>query len=304
VSCSSQPTTTAALTAAWEDLLADDRADAHLAAGTRRFATDATDRIAELAAGLAAGTYQPRPLTPVTIAKPDGGTRELAIPPVADRIVEKALAAQLMPLIDPHLGPSAYGYRAGLGVTDAVQEVVRLRAEGHAWVVHADIDNCFPTIDVPRVRDLLVGVVDDPDLLSVVDALLARPITTRNGLRPNRGLAQGATLSPALANLALEHVDARIRAAGYPFVRYGDDFLALATTQHAAVDALQVITRAAQEIHMSIEPDTAKIMSFTDGFCFLGEDFGRTTHRCWPPTASSNRPPRPSTSVPRSRRPH
>jgi CRISPR-associated protein Cas1 len=212
-------TSVAALTQAWEDLLAGDDEDGELAAGTRRFAADAEDRIAELAAELAAGAYQPGPLFAVEIAKDDGGIRELRIPPVADRVVEKALAAALTAVVDPLLGPSSYAYRPGLGVADSVQRVARLRAEGLRWVAHTDIDDCFPNIDVDRVRRLLAGVIADERVLALLDGLLARPVSRPGGLRPARGLAQGAPLSPMLANLALEAVDDGVRAAGFPLVR-------------------------------------------------------------------------------------
>jgi CRISPR-associated protein Cas1 len=186
-------TSVTALAGAWEELHADDEADGELSAGTRRFAADAEDRIADLAGQLASGIYRPRPLTPVTIAKDDGGLRHLAIPSVADRIVEKALAAVLSPVVDPWLGPSSYAYRPGLGVADAVQQVARLRDEGLTWVAHTDIDDCFPNVDVARVRRLLGHLVDDPDALDLVDALLARPVATPGWVTSRTGPGPGGT---------------------------------------------------------------------------------------------------------------
>ncbi|MGV9976533.1 reverse transcriptase domain-containing protein [Micromonospora wenchangensis] len=189
-------TNLAALNSAWEDLLADDHDDGTLSAGTRRFATNPHARLTDLAEQLATGTYRPQPLTPISIPKDDGGIRQLAIPPVTDRIVEKALTAALSPVIDPLLGPAAYAYRPGLGVTDAVQQVARLRAEGLGWVAHADIDDCFPSIDVPRLRRLLSTAITEPDVLALVDLLLSRPVGGDTGPRPTQGLPQGAPLSP------------------------------------------------------------------------------------------------------------
>lgn len=283
-------TTVEALAAAWEELLADDRADGMLSPGAARFAAEADERIAQLTAVLADGSFQPRPLTAVEIAKDDGGMRRLAIPPVADRVVEKALAAVLSPVIDVWLGPSSFAYRPGLGVADAVQQVCRLRGEGLSWAVHADIDDCFPSMDVARVRRLLAAIVDDPQLLGVVDLLLARPVAGEGGLRPGRGLAQGAPLSPVLSNLALEQVDDRIREAGFPLVRYGDDVLMLAGSAAEARKGLRVVTEAVRQIHMDVGDD-AGVMSFETGFCFLGEDFGPR----YPPLLDAHRIVEPAT---------
>ncbi|GLI00899.1 CRISPR-associated endonuclease Cas1 [Phytohabitans aurantiacus] len=282
-------TTVEALTTAWEGLLGDDRIDGMVSPGTTRFAAQADQRLAELAAGLADGTFRPRPLTAVKIAKDDGGVRHLAVPPVADRVVEKALAAVLSPVLDVWLGPSSFAYRPGLGVADAVQQVCRLRAEGLGWVARADIDDCFPSMDVARVRRLLAAVVDDPDLFALVDLLLARPVATEAGLRPGRGLAQGAPLSPMLSNLALEQLDDRVREAGFPLVRYGDDMVVSADSQTDAQEGLRMVTEAAKEIHMDVG-DTA-VMSFEAGFCFLGEDFGPR----YPPVLDHHRIVEPAT---------
>jgi CRISPR-associated protein Cas1 len=283
-------TTVQALTAAWEELLADDRADGMVSPGAARFAAEADERLKRVAAALADGSFRPRPLTPVEIAKDDGGVRRLAIPPLADRVVEKALAAVLSPVIDPWLGPASFAYRPGLGVADAVQQVCRLRGEGLGWVARADIDDCFPSIDVARVRRLLAAIIDDTDVLAVVDLLLARPVATKTGLRPARGLAQGAPLSPLLSNLALEEVDDRVRDAGFPLVRYGDDMVVLAGSAAEAREGLRLVTEAAREINMDVGKDAAAT-SFTRGFCFLGEDFGPR----YPPVLDDHRIVEPAT---------
>ncbi|GGL21335.1 CRISPR-associated endonuclease Cas1 [Mangrovihabitans endophyticus] len=281
-------TTRQALADAWEELRADARADGTVSVGVTRFAADADDRLTELAEQLAARTWAPGPLTPVEIPKDDGGVRTLAIPPVADRVVEKALAAVLTPVIDPHLHPACYAYRPGLGVTDAVQHVARLRDDGLGWAVRADIDDCFPTIDTRRVRRLLAELIDDADLLTVVDRLLARTVAGRPATA--RGLPQGAPLSPALANLALTHLDEAASTAGFPAVRYGDDICLLAATRDDADQGRAIIDTAATELGMRLGDDT-QIMSFTDGFCFLGEDFGTR----YPPVIDTHRVLQPAT---------
>ncbi|MFG0262352.1 MAG: hypothetical protein ACF788_08175 [Novipirellula sp. JB048] len=57
------------------------------------------------------GTYRPSPARRVSIEKPDGGTRELGIPNVLDRVIQTAIVLVLTPIFDPEFSVSSFGYR-------------------------------------------------------------------------------------------------------------------------------------------------------------------------------------------------
>ena len=173
------------------------------------------------------------------------------------------------------LGPAAYAYRPGLGVADAVQAVVGLRAEGLTWVLRTDVDDCFPSTPVALARRRFGALVDDPELLRVVDLLLARMgIAAGRGRRVVRGLAQGCALSPLLSNLVLVDVDSALLREGFSVVRYADDILVAAETQSDAWEAARCASRACEELGMELGADKTAVLSFADGFAFLGEEFG------------------------------
>lgn len=281
----------AALRSAWLDLLAGDRADGVLGAGVARFAEDAEENLAELSEQLAAGGYRPGLLMRVALPRPDGPPRVLAVPSVRDRVVERAVLAVLTPLVDPWLGPASYAYRPGLGVADAVQAVARLRDEGLGWVARADVDDCFPSLPVGHLRRMIAALVPDPDLVALIEAFLARRSTGEGGQRAVRGLPQGSPLSPLWANLVLTGLDERLTGAGFPMVRYSDDLLTLAASRDEAWEAMRVASEAVSALGMRLGADKAAVMSFEDGFCFLGEDFGPR----YPPVLDDHRmiePPR------------
>ncbi|HSV64348.1 MAG TPA: reverse transcriptase domain-containing protein [Mycobacteriales bacterium] len=256
-----------ALTAAWDELLADDRQDGVLGEATRRFEANAGDRLAELADQLRSESYRPAALTEVVLVA-DGGRRTLQVPAVRDRVLEKALAAVIAPFIDPVLGPSSFAYRPGLGVADAVQAVARLRDEGLGWVARTDVDDCFPSMQVGRIRRILGALLDDDAILDLIDALLARNVTRPGGWRRLAGLAQGSPLSPMLANLALAHLDDRVRQEGFPIVRYSDDLVICTASKPEAWEALRSVAAAWEEIGMSSGADKTEVMSFDDGLAF------------------------------------
>jgi retron-type reverse transcriptase len=211
------------LAAAWADVLASDRDDGVLGAGVARFAQDADEYLARIAADLESGSYEPGQLTPVAIPRPDGQMRMLHIPAVRDRVVERSVLAVLTPAIDPLLGPFSYAYRPGMGVTDAAQAVAALRDEGLGWLARSDFHDCFGSVPVSLLRRVLSVLIEDPGLLALVEALLNRRAAAHGGAAVVKGRPQGSPLSPLWANLILAGFDTQVARAGFPLVRYADD---------------------------------------------------------------------------------
>jgi CRISPR-associated protein Cas1 len=215
------------------------------------------------------------------------------VPPVRDRIVERAVLAVVTPVVDPLLGPWSYAYRPGLGVADAVQALARLRDEGLGWVARADVADCFPTIPVPHLKRLIAAILDDGPLLDLIGAFLGRASNGDGGVRAVAGLPQGSPLSPLWANLMLTRLDERMADAGFPTVRYSDDLAAAAATKDEAWEAMRVASDAVGGLEMRLGADKSEVMSFAEGFTFLGEDFGPR----YPPVLDAHRAAEPARRI-------
>lgn len=269
----SRATSLRALTHAWEGVLANDREDGLLSPGIERFSEQVDDHLLELQLELASGDYRPRDLTEVVMREDDG--RILHIPAVRDRIVERSILDVATPFVDPVLGPASFAYRPGIGVADAVQAVVGFREEGLNWVLRSDIHDCFPSVPVGHARRLLGTLVEDPELLALVDLLIGRAAARpQRGRGIVRGLPQGCALSPLLTNLVLTELDDALLDEGFAVARYADDLVVATESNEDAWEAARVATAALERLGMELGADKTEIMSFDEGFCFLGEDFG------------------------------
>ncbi len=93
---------------------------------------------------------------------------------------------------------------------------------------------------------------------------------------PRAGSPQGAVISPLLANIYLDPLDALLAARGYRMVRYADDFVVLCRHPEEAEAALAVIRHWVAENGLRLHPDKTHVgdcRKWGQGFEFLGYRF-------------------------------
>jgi len=74
----------------------------------------------------------------------------------------------LDPLFEAVFLPCSFGYRTGRGVADAVEAVLGYRAAGLEWIVDADVQEFFPSVDHGLLLDRLREHVDDRAVLRTI----------------------------------------------------------------------------------------------------------------------------------------
>jgi RNA-directed DNA polymerase len=251
----------------------------------------------DLRAQLKQGTFRPLPVRERKIPKPGGSgkVRRLGIPTVADRVVQSALKLVLEPIFEADFLPVSYGFRPMRRAHDAIAEIHQFGTLGYRWVLDADIEACFDSIDHAALMDRVRVRVKDKRVLALVKAFLKAGILTELGENKDThtGTPQGGILSPLLANIALSVLDehlqrgwrptgdmatsslrARRRSRGLPnwrVTRYADDFVVLVHGTRADVEGLREdVADVLQPLGLRLSPAKTQVVHMSDGFDFLG----------------------------------
>jgi RNA-directed DNA polymerase len=218
------------------------------------------------------GTYQPKPVKRVEIAKSDGGIRKLGIPAVLDRVCQQALVQRMGPIFEPTFLDSSYGYRPGRSPHEAMRKVGQELNAGYGWIVDADLRQFFDTIDQEKLIDLIAEEISDGRVLQLVRDILRAGVMEGGYWRPTlTGVPQGGVASPLWSNIFLTPFDRRMTAEGVQLTRWADDFVVLCQTRAEARRALAVAERfLREELGVELHPQKTRIVHVSQGFEFLG----------------------------------
>jgi CRISPR-associated protein Cas1 len=265
--------TVGALRQAWQKVDANEGAPGVDRVNLRMYSRELDSNLELLAATLARGWYTPLPTRRATIPKKSGGLRDLAIPTIEDRIVQRALLDLLEPVVEELFLDTSHGYRPGRGVASAVAQCRRAIASGCGWVVDADIEDFFGSVDHERLMARFCELVDDRDIQRLVHAWLT--VGCLSGWSVEKtpsGVAQGGPISPMLANLYLHEFDATITGAGFTLVRYADDFVVFCRSKEEAESAFAAVRETLSMIGLSLNEEKTRVASLDQGLEFLGVD--------------------------------
>jgi group II intron reverse transcriptase/maturase len=238
----------------------------------RDYGTDLQGKLEDLHARVQRGAFRAKPVRRVLIPKPDGRLRPLGVASLEDKIVQRAVVEVLNAIYEQDFLGFSYGFRPGRSPHDALDALATgVRERRVNWVLDADIRDFFGQVDQAWLGRFLEHRIADRRVLRLItNWLRAGVIEHGEWSDTETGTAQGASVSPLLANVYLHYVfdlwahqwRGRHARGQVVVTRFADDFVMGFEHREDAERFLADLHRRLAEFGLELHPEKTRLIEF------------------------------------------
>ena len=236
------------------------------------FEEDLRANLEQLHLDLEAHTYESMPVKTVLLYKGEM-QREISLFSMRDKVVQQAVATELLKLYDGSFSDCIYAYlpgRAALQAIECLEE--QIKKPEIAWILKADIKSFFDTIPLGRLYGTLAKMIREQDVMNLIKACCEAPALQKDGtLTPKRvGIYQGSGIAPVLSNIYLQDFDRQMEERCKVYVRYSDDILVTGENEEALTQIREFLRLKLKKLGLALNEEKTVIQSAQAGVDFLG----------------------------------
>lgn len=250
------------------------------------YALEAEQRLPELLSDYKSGCYKAPPIRRVYIPKGKTDKRPLGIPTIEDKVLQSAVRRVLDPVYEEIFKDFSFGFRRNRSCHKAIEYMFQqVSFGGMRYIIDADIQNYFGSINHGQLRDFLDQRVKDGKMRKMLDKWLKAGILEDETLKyPKEGTPQGGLVSPLLSNIYLHYVldewfseviQPRLKGRSF-IVRYADDFVLGFERAEDANRVIEVLFKRFDKYFLRLHPEKTRMIDLNNpekgnrGFDFLG----------------------------------
>lgn len=224
--------------------------------------------------------YRAMPSRLLLVKSKNGKERRIHIETYFDRAMQCLYAYALDPIAESWGDRKSFAYRKGRSGYD-MNEYIKLGMSGDdapEWLFLADVKKCYENISHDWIMENI------PMSKYMLHQFLRAGYVFGGKLFPTDvGVGIGCSISPIVANMALDGLQAHVYSRLYPdgetdyadgnMVRYADDILFMARTERTALKIRQYTAEFLEERGLVLSAEKSRVMHVDEGFTFMSRTY-------------------------------